>query len=314
MEISVVVPILDEKKNIKPLLAQIKKALGKIRHEIVLVDDGSTDGTREYVASLKQSNLVYVQFTRNFGQSAAMRAGIDEARGKFIATMDGELQNDASDIPKMLELLKKKKLDVVSGIRKNRKDGIFLRKIPSAIANWLIRKTTGIVIHDYGCSLKIFKSEVAKNLDLYGELHRFIPLMAIMRGAKIGQMKVKHHARKHGNSHYGLRRIFKVVSDLMLMIFFLKYRSRPMHFFGQLGILSLTIGSLFWVNLLIDKFGYDQDIGTRPMMIIASLLIITGVQLISTGFLAEQNMRTYFESQDKKPYVVRRILKAKTKK
>jgi glycosyltransferase involved in cell wall biosynthesis len=233
-----------------------------------------------------------------------MAAGIEEASGKLIVTLDGDLQNDPSDIPLMIQKLEEEACDVVAGIRAKRQDGLILRKIPSKIANWLIRKSTGVYISDYGCTLKLFKKKVAKNLGLYGELHRFIPVLAELYGAKMVEMDVKHHARVHGVSKYGIGRTFKVFSDLLLVLFFQKYNTKPMHLFGTLGGISFAIGMLINFYLLILKL-FGEDIGSRPLLTLGITLSLIGIQLITTGFIAEILMRTYYESQNKKPYVVK---------
>src|SRR5678809_112931 len=240
------------------------------------------------------------------GQSTAMTAGIDHARGEFIAMLDGDLQNDPTDIPFMLELSKKEDWDVVAGNRRNRKDGMFLRKIPSRIANALIRTLTGVHFKDYGCTLKIFKKEIAEDLGLYGELHRFIPVLAKLQGAKITQVDVKHHPRKFGKSKYGIGRTFRVVSDLMLMVFFRKYLQKPMHLFGTIGFMSFGLGVLINLYLLILKV-LGHDIWGKPLLILGLILLLGGIQLITIGILAEIAVRTYFESQQKKTYNVRKI-------
>ncbi len=306
MELSLVIPIMNEEDNIKPLFEAVERALEGIDYEVIIVDDGSTDESVKRAKELASSRFKIVVFQRNYGQTTAMAAGISIANGELIATIDGDLQNDPSDIPMMIKLLKEKDVDVVAGRRVRRKDGFFLRKIPSKIANWLIRKTTGVYLHDYGCTLKLFKKKVAKSLDLYGELHRFIPVLAEMQGAKMIEVPVKHHPRVHGESKYGIGRTLKVVSDLMLMLFMQKYRTKPMHLFGTLGVISLIFGMIINIYLLILKL-FGCTIGNRPMLTLGVLLILAGVQLITTGFIAELIMRTYFESQDKKPWQIKEI-------
>lgn len=306
MKLSLVIPVMDEEDNIKPLLEKVAQDLKSIDHEVILVDDGSTDKTVEMIKQYASENVKLLIFNRNFGQTTAMAAGIDEAKGDLIATIDGDLQNDPSDIPMMIEKLENEGCDVVAGRRANRQDGMLLRKIPSKIANYIIRKSTGVYLKDYGCTLKVFKKDVAKNLGLYGELHRFIPVLAKMHGAKIIEVDVKHHERIHGVSKYGLGRTFKVISDLLLMLFMQKYKTRPIHLFGGLGIGLFGIGALINFYLLILKLG-GEDIGHRPIMTLGVLLIIAGIQLVTTGFLAELVMRTYYESQDKAPYTIREV-------
>jgi glycosyltransferase involved in cell wall biosynthesis len=311
MKLSVVIPMMNEEENVVPLFKAVREALdGKIDYEFILVDDGSTDNTIPLMKEHADSRTKIVIFNRNYGQSSAMAAGIDEAQGELIVTLDGDLQNDPSDILMMVEKLENENWDVVAGRRANRQDGMVLRKIPSKLANALIRKTTGVYLRDYGCTLKVFRKDVAKNLGLYGELHRFIPVLAKMYGAKIVEVDVKHHARVHGASKYGIGRTTKVFSDLLLMLFFQKYGVKPMHLFGTAGALSFGIGTLIEFYLLVLKV-LGEDIGTRPLFMIGILLIVGGIQLITTGFLAEIMMRTYYESQDKKPYVVKELFVGK---
>lgn len=306
MKLSLVIPIMNEEDNVKPLLDAVYSALASCDYELILVDDGSTDRTIERVKAYSNARTKLVIFNRNFGQTTAMAAGIDAAEGELIATIDGDLQNDPTDIPLMIQKLEAEGWDVVAGRRLRRQDGMFLRKIPSKIANWIIRRSTGVYISDYGCTLKVFKKDVAKNLDLYGELHRFIPVLAKMYGAKITEMDVKHHARIHGSSKYGIGRTTRVISDLLLMLFMQKYRTKPMHLFGSLGIVTFGLGAMINFYLLILKL-MGEDIGQRPLLTLGIVLLLTGVQLITTGFIAELIMRTYFESQNKKPYVIKEV-------
>ncbi len=243
----------------------------------------------------------------NYGQSSALAAGIKHAKGEFIVLLDGDLQNDPVDIPGMLQKAEKEGWDLISGLRKNRKDKMLLRKIPSLIANSIIRRTTNVKIKDYGCTLKIFKSELAKNLGLYGELHRFIPVLASFEGASITQVEVKHHARRFGKTKYGIGRTFRVVADLLLMLFFKKYLQRPMHLFGTWGIFILLAGILINFYMLVLK-ALGEDIWGKPLLLLGILLVIAGFQLITIGIIAEILMRTYYESQNKTPYKIKRII------
>lgn len=308
-KISVVVTVYNEEENIQPLIDQISDALETFEYEIVYVDDGSTDNTLATLKSIKHDRLKVVEFRKNYGQSLALMAGIDHATGEFIATMDGDLQNDPSDIPSMLKMAEEGGYDMVAGNRANRKDGMVLRKLPSAIANYIIRRSSGVHLKDYGCALKVFRAELAKELGLYGELHRFIPVLAHLEGAKITQVDVKHHARKFGTSKYGLNRTFKVVSDLLLMLFFKKYMQKPMHLFGNTGVFVFFIGVLINFYLAVLKIGFGQDIWGKPLLILGLMLIIGGIQLITVGIIIEIQMRTYFEAQSKRPYKVRNIYK-----
>ncbi len=306
MQISVVSTLLNEEDNIQPLLENIESALQGFDFEIILVDDGSTDRTVERIRELASERVKLLIFYRNYGQTTAMDAGIQAAKGEYVVTIDGDLQNDPADIPVMLKKLEDGGFDVVAGVRKNRQDGALLRKLPSKIANRIIRNLTGVHLTDYGCTLKIFKQDIAKNLGLYGELHRFIPVLAVLQGAKIAEMDVRHHARIHGTSKYGLGRTSKVVSDLILMLFFQKYFRRPIHLFAPPGLFALFSGSLVSLYFLILK-ALGNDIWGRPLMILGVILVLGGLQLLTFGVMAEVMMRTYFESQNKKPYRIKEV-------
>jgi len=303
-EVSVVVAMMNEEESIKPLLDACYGALSSFDYELILVDDGSTDNTVSEVAKYGNEHTTVVEFMMNYGQSTALQAGIDQANGEFIVTMDADLQNDPSDIPMLLDLIKNGHWDLVAGERVNRKDGAFLRKIPSKIANYIIRNLTKVTIKDYGCTLKIFRKSIAKNLSLYGELHRFIPVLAALQGARIHQVPVKHHARQFGKSKYNLNRTFKVISDLLLMVFFRKYMQKPMHLFGTMGSIVFGIGGIINLYFLTRKI-MGHDIWGKPMLLLGVLLLIAGIQLITTGFVLELLMRTYYESQGKKTYNIR---------
>ncbi|MFA9461133.1 glycosyltransferase family 2 protein [Thiohalorhabdus sp. Cl-TMA] len=304
MKLSVVIPVMDEEGNIQPMMESLREALAGVDHEVIFVDDGSRDNT---VAALKAESYRHTRvlvLSRNYGQTTAMAAGIDAARGDYIATLDGDLQNDAGDILNMVERMEREGWDVVAGNRKGRKDGWLFRKLPSKAANLLIGRLTGVQLSDYGCTLKVFRAETAKNLGLYGELHRFIPVLATLQGARITEMDVQHHPRVSGRSKYGLGRTMRVLSDLTLMVFLQKYSSRPMHLFGSSGILVLTAGMLVDLYMVYLKL-LGQDIGTRPLLFLGILLTVVGFQLITTGFIAELMMRTYYESQNKRPYRIK---------
>jgi glycosyltransferase involved in cell wall biosynthesis len=305
-ELSVVITVMNEEDNIHPLVDAIDAALMGIDYEVVFVDDGSTDSTRTRIKELVNTRIMLVELRKNYGQSTAMTAGIDHSTGRYVALLDGDLQNDPTDIPFMLDLLKREDWDVVAGNRKNRKDGVFFRKIPSKIANYVIRRWTKVYIKDYGCTLKIFKREIAEDLGLYGELHRFIPVLAAMQGARITQVDVKHHARKFGQSKYGLGRTFRVMSDLVTMVFFRRYIQKPMHLFGTIGFISLFLGIIINLYLLTLKI-LGHDIWGKPLLILGLIFLLGGIQLITIGILAEINVRTYFESTDRKTYQVRKI-------
>src|SRR6476620_387009 len=312
-ELSIVVTVKNEEENITPLLQTIRSALTGIDYEVILVDDGSTDKTKQQILNNADERTVLVELRKNYGQSTAMTEGIDYSSGRYIALLDGDLQNDPSDIPGMLDLLKREDWDVVAGNRKNRKDGMFLRKIPSKIANALIRRMTGVYIKDYGCTLKVFRREIAEELNLYGELHRFIPVIAKMQGARITQVDVKHHPRKFGKSKYGIGRTFRVLSDLVLMLFFRRYIQKPMHLFGTIGFISLGIGIIINLYLLVLKI-MGHDIWGKPLLILGLIFLLGGIQLITIGILAEISVRTYFEAQNKKTYKVRHLYQPQASK
>jgi glycosyltransferase involved in cell wall biosynthesis len=304
-EISVIVPVYNEAPNIEPLIMHLLESLRPMGRsfEIIMVDDGSMDGSHEILKTLQSRTpeLRVVIFRRNFGQSAAMTAGFDYARGEIV-------QNDPADIPRLISKLEQG-YDVVSGWRKDRKDPFISRRLPSILANWLIGYTTGVRLHDYGCSLKAYRKNVAKNLLLYGDLHRFIPVLASLYGANMAEVVVTHHPRKHGNSKYGIGRTYRVFLDLMLMIFFRKFATRPLQFFGLSGGISFGLGVLIEMYLTWLKLWLGEDIGSRPLLLLGVLLIITGVILVGIGLLAELVVRTYHESSGKRIYAVREVLK-----
>ncbi len=307
MEISLVVTLYNEAENISQLLQQIRESMKGYDYEVVLVDDGSTDKTVQIAKKNLDEHVVLICLNRNYGQTAAMAAGIEAARGKYIVTLDGDLQNDPADIPMMLNKISSEDWDLVAGNRKHRRDGFLLRKLPSRMANALIRKLSGVHIQDYGCSLKIFRSEIAKNLGLYGELHRFIPILTVMQGGRITQIDVNHRPRIHGQSKYGIGRTIKVISDLLMLLFFQKYFRRPIHFFGPLGLICLLAGSLISFYLLIEKI-LGHDIWGRPLLLLGVTLVLAGIQFLTFGILAELMMRIYFEAQKKKTYNIREII------
>ncbi len=310
-ELSVVVPIYNEAESISDLLAAITDAVTatQLDYEIVCVDDGSTDGSTGILTQIasQRGDLKAVILRRNYGQTPAMAAGFEHARGKVIITLDGDLQNDPADIPLLLAKLDEG-YDLVSGWRQNRQDGALTRLLPSKIANWLIGRVTGVKIHDYGCSLKAYRAELVADMNLYGELHRFLPALAYIEGARITEIPVRHHARRYGKSKYGLGRTIRVVMDLFTVFFMKKFLTRPMHVFGFLGLISLTLGILMGVYLTVLKLVLQQSIGDRPLLILSVLLVITGAQLFCFGLLAELLMRTYHESQKRPIYRVREVI------
>jgi glycosyltransferase involved in cell wall biosynthesis len=305
-KLSLVVAVYNEEDNVIPLAAQVAGALEGFDYELIFVDDGSKDRTVERVISLNDPRVILLKFKKNYGQSAALSAGITHAGGDYVITLDGDMQNDPADIPMMVKTAEEGGWDLVAGVRKNRKDDFFIRKIPSRIANRIIRKTTGVMMKDNGCALKVFRADIAKSISLYGELHRFIAVLAALEGATIAQVDVNHHPRIHGKSKYGLNRTFKVVSDLILLLFFKRYLSRPMHFFGNWGLVILIPGVLINAYMLIIKL-MGHDIWGRPLLILGVLLLVAGFQMITSGIIAELVMRTYYESQQKKPYRIHKI-------
>ncbi len=305
-KISIVVTVFNEEENIRPLVEQISTALEGYDYEMVYVDDGSKDNTVKVIKELRNDRIKLVELKQNYGQCPALKAGIDQAEGEFIITMDGDLQNDPADIPMMIRMAEEGDYDLVAGIREKRQDDFFLRKIPSRIANWLIRKTTEVDIKDNGCALKVFRADMAKSIPLYGELHRFISILAHFEGARIAQVRVRHHARQFGHSKYGISRTFRVISDLILLLFFRKYMQKPMHFFGTAGLLTSLVGGIILIYLLVIKI-MGHDIWGRPVLLLGILLFIMGFQIITIGIILDYQMRTYYESQHKSPYKIKKI-------
>ena len=311
LDISVVVPIYNEVETIPLLVKRITDVLKEMdcTYEFICVDDGSTDGS---VALLKEmsrgrDDLQAVFLRRNYGQSAAMSAGFHYARGRAIVTLDGDLQNEPADIPTVYNKLQEG-YDLVSGWRKERQDDAFTRLLPSKIANGLIARVTGVRLHDYGCSLKAYRAEVVHDMHLYGELHRFLPALAYIEGARITEIPVRHHARQFGHSKYGLGRTIRVVMDLLTIYFMKTFLTRPMHVFGPFGIVAIVSGFALGVYLSFLKLFLNQSIDDRPLLMLALLLLITGIQLFSFGLLAELVMRTYHESQRRPIYRVREVV------
>lgn len=304
--LSVVVPLYNEEDNVTLLTQKIHESLDGYTYQIIYVDDFSTDNTKRVVKDLKDDKIHLIELKKNYGQSLALAAGLDYAEGEYIITMDGDLQNDPSDIPQMLSYAIDEEYDVVTGIRQKRKDSL-VKKIPSKIANFLVRRVTKLDIKDNGCALKVFTKDIAKDLNLYGEMHRFITLLAHLEGAQIKQVPVKHHARNAGVSKYGLERVFKVVADMVLLLFIRKYFQRPIHLFGIFGALLILLGVLINIYLLIVKLGFGQDIGTRPLLIFGMMFILAGIQLFTIGIVMELLIRTYYESQKKRPYRIKKI-------
>lgn len=314
--ISIVVPVYNEQENIAPLFTAISDSMANYDGDwdVVIVNDGSRDQTAaELNRCVKEygDKFLHVELQRNFGQTAAMQAGIDEASGDLIATMDGDLQNDPADIPRIVKELIERDLDLLQGWRKNRQDSMVSRKLPSRLANKLIQRVSGVMLDDYGCSLKVYRADVLKQIRLYGEMHRFIPvwMATVCPPHRIGQTVVNHRARMAGESKYGISRTFRVVIDLVSVFFFLKFRARPGHFFGSIGLWVGGIGGLMLSYLGLLKFMFGQDIGNRPMLLIASLLIIASLQFLTTGVLSEILSRIFFQTTNVKSYTVRKPLK-----
>jgi glycosyltransferase involved in cell wall biosynthesis len=313
-EISVVVPMRNEAASVPDLYRELTAALDGFGrpYEIVAIDDGSTDETFRLLAGLQRTDprLRVIRFRRNFGQTAAFAAGFAYARGRFIVTSDGDLQNDPGDIPGMVRIAEQRNADIVAGWRRDRKDAFINRRLPSMIANWVISRATGVRLHDYGCSLKVFRAEVVKPMKLYGEMHRFLPAIASEQGVEIVEHEVNHRARQHGRSNYGISRTIRVVLDLMTVKFLISYRTRPLQIFGLWGVLMTLIGGAAWVWLAYVKYMRHEGIADRPLLLAGTLLLVTGVQFIVLGLLAEMLLRTYHESQDKPVYVIREVLEA----
>ena len=311
LDISVVVPLYNEQESIPLLYEKLTTALEEYGrpYEVIIVDDGSSDNSFALLSNLAHQDVRWqiVRFRRNFGQTAAFSAGFDHARGDVIITMDADLQNDPYDIPKLMERVDAG-YDIVSGWRKDRQDRFLDRKLPSIIANRLISNVTDVRLHDYGCSLKAYRRDILQNVQLYGELHRFIPALASQAGGAVTEVPVNHYARQFGTSKYGISRTVRVVLDLITVWFLGRYATRPLHVFGTIGLLSVAIGMLSIFYLIFIKFYYAQDIGTRPLLMFAILLVVVGVQLITMGLLAEMTIRTYHESQNKPIYIVREVI------
>jgi len=310
MTISIVVPLYNEEENVRELHARIKPVMDSIgdEYEIIFIDDGSTDNTLILLQEIQalDNTVIILSLRRNFGQTAAFAAGFDYSRGDIIVTMDGDLQNDPNDIPKLLELMKDN--DLVSGWRKKRKDPFLSRRLPSIIANSLISKVTGVNLHDYGCSLKAYRRDVIKNLKLYGEMHRFIPAVASWYGVRIAEVETTHYPRLRGKSKYGISRTMKVVLDLITVKFLQSFSTKPLQFFGPIGLFSGALGFLISLYLSIDKMFSGKDIGGRPLLLLGALLIIVGIQFIGMGLLGEMMVRVYHETQKKPIYVIKKVI------
>ncbi|MBA7508054.1 Dodecaprenyl-phosphate galacturonate synthase [subsurface metagenome] len=316
LEISVVVPLLNEQDNIGPLYEQITQTLTDVYdYEIIFIDDGSSDNSFDILAKLQKTDAAIrvICFRKNFGQTAALSAGFAHARGKVIVAIDADLQNDPADIPKMIARLDEG-FDVVSGWRKERHDNAVTRLLPSKIANWLISRITGVKLHDYGCTLKVYRREVLEEIKLYGEMHRFIPALASWSGARIAEMPVNHRPRTTGKTKYGLGRTLKVILDLITVKFLGSFSTKPIYIFGGLGLAS-AIGAIAsgWI-VLYQKIAHNFAMNRNPLLVLSALLITTTIQFILMGLLAELLIRTYHESQNRPTYVIKEILESSAKK
>ncbi len=310
MTVSVVIPLYNEEENVRELHARLKAVLDTIgtEYEVLFIDDGSTDSTLALLQDIQaqDSRTIVLSLRRNFGQTAAFAAGFDYSRGDIIVTMDGDLQNDPNDIPKIIAMMKDN--DLVSGWRKKRKDPFLSRRLPSIMANWLISKVTGVNLHDYGCSLKAYKRDVIKNLKLYGEMHRFIPAVASWYGVRIAEVETTHHPRLRGKSKYGISRTVKVVLDLITVKFLQSFSTKPLQFFGPIGIVSGMMGLVISLYLAMGKLLLGREIGGRPLLLLGALLIIVGIQFIGMGLLGEMMVRVYHETQKKPIYVIKKVI------
>ncbi|MGH9411608.1 MAG: glycosyltransferase family 2 protein [Vicinamibacterales bacterium] len=313
-DISVVIPMRNESPNVDDLYREVSTALIAFGRpfEIVAVDDGSTDDTFDRLARLqaRDARLRVIRFRRNFGQTAGFAAGFAHARGRFIVTMDGDLQNDPSDIPRMVQMAESGPIDVVCGWRKDRKDPFLNRRLPSMLANKIISATTRVRLNDYGCSLKVFRSEVVKPMKLYGEMHRFLPAIASEFGVTIAEVPVNHRARAHGKSKYGITRTIRVVLDLLTVKFLGSYSTRPLQMFGGIGLALGALGVAICAYLAYVRLFAYESIANRPLLLLGVVLILSGMQLVMTGLMAEMMSRTYHESQDKPTYVIREVREA----
>ncbi len=309
-ELSVVIPIRNESPNVEALFVELTEALERWgrSYEVLAIDDGSTDDSYERLVRCQRRDPRWriIRFRRNFGQTAAFAAGFRYARGRLIATTDGDLQNDPRDLPDMIRHAEDGH-DIVCGWRKHRKDAWLTRRLPSEIANWLISWSTGVKLHDYGCSLKVFRAEAVKPLKLYGEMHRFLPAIASEMGVAITEVVVNHRPRKHGISKYGLSRTFRVILDLLTVKFLLSYSTRPLQMFGLIGVPLGLAGFFIGAYLSYQRLFGHESIANRPLLLLAVLLIFAGIQFVTMGLLAEIMSRTYHESQDKPIYVVREV-------
>jgi len=309
--LSIVIPIHNEEPSILPLYDRLTAVLERLKrpYEVLFVDDASSDRSFELLANLVETDahLTVIRLRRNFGQTAALSAGFHQAQGEIVIAMDGDLQHAPEDIPALLEKVEQG-YEIASGWRQHRVDNALLRKIPSRIANWMMAKASGVDLRDFGTTFKAYRAEVLKDVQLYGELHRFIPALASFYGARIAEVPIQNSLRTSGDSHYGLSRTFRVLFDILTIRFLLRYLTRPMHFFGTLGLAGTTLGGGIMVYLAVNKIlGQDIIAEHGPLMVLGGLLLLAGLIMFNTGFIGEMLMRTYFESQDRRIYAIREI-------
>jgi len=309
--LSIVIPIYNERESIKKLYEKLDKTLSgmNLKYEVMLIDDGSTDGTFNELLKIHRKNRLYkiIRFRKNFGQTPAISAGFNYAEGEVVITLDADLQNDPGDIPVLISKLNEG-YDIVSGWRKNRKDKAVTRRFPSIIANKIISKLTGVHLHDYGCTLKAYKKEVVKNINLYGEMHRYIPAIASWMGVKVAEVPVMHHSRRYGKSKYGVSRTIKVILDIITLKFLLSYSQSPIQIFGLAGLFSGLVGFIMTSYLIIMRLFFNQPLADRPLFILSIFMILIGVQLVTIGLMAEVLMRVYHKVQDRSTYVIKDII------
>ena len=317
IELSIVVPVLNEADNLRPLYEEIRHAVGdRYGYEILFIDDGSSDSSFAILSEILQNDprVRIIRFRRNFGQTAALSAGFEHARGNIIIPLDADGQNDPADIPKLIGKLEEG-YDIVSGWRRKRHDNVLTRKLPSWAANWLIARITGVKLHDFGCTLKAYRATSLKEIRLYGEMHRFIPALASWSGEKIGELVVNHRPRSHGTAKYGLGRTFKVIMDLITIRFLMSFSTKPIYVFGGLGVLSILGASLSGAAVLYQKFisASHLSMNKNPLLVLTAMLITASIQFILMGLLAEILVRTYHESQDRPIYVIEKIFESDDK-
>lgn len=313
--LTIVIPVYNEKENIPYLYENLSKVLPLMcrKYEVLLIDDGSTDGTFNELVKIHEKDDSYkiIKFRKNFGQTPAMSAGFDYANGEIIITLDADLQNDPKDIPLLIEKMNEG-YDIVSGWRINRQDKAMSRRFPSKVANWLIARLTGVRIHDYGCTLKAYSRDVVKNIELYGEMHRYIPAVASWMGISVAEVPVHHHSRKFGKSKYGISRTIRVILDIIILKYLLTYSQRPIQIFGLMGLFTGLIGGVITIYLIIMRLFFNIPLSSRPLFTLSIFMIFIGLQLITMGILGELIMRTYHEASGKPTYAIKQILDKKS--